>query len=798
MLRHKYDRRPISGACASWGLSLAATFILVCGYSADAPAQASNAQVSADSSAASDSSSIEEVVVTARRRSEALSNVPVAVSVVNASTLAEQHITSEQDLQTAVPGLMVYGGSSSNGLNFSLRGQSVDPFSFSYPAVLTYVNEFNTLGDSANPIFDISSVQVLKGPQGTLFGRNATGGAVLYQTQEPKPDFGGYALMDFGNYGEFKYEGALNLPMGALGELRIAGLREQRTGFQDNVLLGQREGSIDNTGVRLSWLFHPTDQLRSLTVASWERSGGFNTALKTDNVIVPGQVNNGTILNPSIPTALIYGPGVIVANPQVQRLGFNGIVDFLGKQGGYGFYDVFDAATNRHNGEDDLYTNTTTFVAADWITIKNIAGYHRAFAHDIPDLNGNPYQPLVNGFEPGTAASGYYLSDQQASEELQASGTVLQSKLDYIAGLYYFYGRSESTYGLNIVGDLLDPTTLQPIPPAAQLLRSFVYWDRSLAGYAQGTYAITDALHFTAGVRYTRDSVSYSPNDGDIEQILGVQPAEVRNSKPSWTDSLDFKITPEWMVYVANRGSWRAGGFNGTTQTTLPDDENVAQSYKPETTWDVEVGTKFNGRFLAMPTTLNVALYDQHVSNVIRTIYFGASALTGNVNKGEVKGVEADGSIAPADWLRLGFASAYTDAKYTDPIADVGGSTVIFGPYGDTPRFNGSVYARTSTKLPDRSEVVGRVDLYAQSYFYYSNTAATITPNTRIPGYSLINLRAEWNNIRDSKFSVAAFATNLADRHYFIGGLATGAITGLNSVLEGPPRMYGAELKYEF
>ena len=168
---------------------------------------------------------VAEIIVTAQRREQKLSRVPISVVAFDAKTLQSKAITSEQDLGTIVPGLQVKNGQTSNQLSFSLRGQTLDPFSGTSAAVLTYLNEAPYQPyNSASDFFDLSSVQVLKGPQGTLFGRNATGGAVLYSTPTPGDKLDGYIIARGGdrNYGQV--QGAIDLPIFKdLLSVRLAG-----------------------------------------------------------------------------------------------------------------------------------------------------------------------------------------------------------------------------------------------------------------------------------------------------------------------------------------------------------------------------------------------------------------------------------------------------------------------------------------------------------------------------------------------------------------------------------------------
>ena len=201
---------------------------------------------------------IEEVIVTAQRKSESLEKTPIAVAVLGSETLAKNAITTETDLVNSVPGLIVKAGQSSNQLNYSLRGQTVDAFSSSRPSVLPYFNEVQVGCTGASAFYDLDSVQVLKGPQGTLFGRNSTGGAVLLTSAKPKDEFGGYASLRGGNYNMIQAEGAVNFPVVEDKVLmRLAAFYEKRDGYQDNRFNGDTLGDVDRTHARLSLTLKP-------------------------------------------------------------------------------------------------------------------------------------------------------------------------------------------------------------------------------------------------------------------------------------------------------------------------------------------------------------------------------------------------------------------------------------------------------------------------------------------------------------------------------------------------------------
>jgi iron complex outermembrane receptor protein len=185
-----------------------------------------------------------DIVVTAQRRSEYLSRTPVAVTAISAESLAKNVIQTQADLQIAAPGLVVKASTNANDLNFSIRGQSLDAFSGARPGVLPYFNEVQIGGQgTSSSFYDLQSIQVLKGPQGTLFGRNSTGGAVLFTSQTPKSEFGGYVSGSLGNFASTNIEGAINAPLdGNPMIFRVAGIRTTNHGYQRNVFNGAKFG----------------------------------------------------------------------------------------------------------------------------------------------------------------------------------------------------------------------------------------------------------------------------------------------------------------------------------------------------------------------------------------------------------------------------------------------------------------------------------------------------------------------------------------------------------------------------
>src|SRR6185369_1790823 len=236
---------------------------------------AQGASDSAGSTGAS-TSNVGDIVVTARRVEERLEKVPVAITALSAEALTERRVAGESDLQQAVPGLTIRTTNSDLNTNYTLRGQGVDAFSTSATSVATYYNEFSNFGFRTVEYFDMASLQVLKGPQGTLFGRNSTGGAVLYTSAPPVLDqLTGYGRVSYGNYDDIQVEGAVNVPLGHAWALRVAGEYKSHGGYQNNWFDGSHPDSLTTRDLRGSLLYSsgPVRNLFTAQYTAWTGKG---------------------------------------------------------------------------------------------------------------------------------------------------------------------------------------------------------------------------------------------------------------------------------------------------------------------------------------------------------------------------------------------------------------------------------------------------------------------------------------------------------------------------------------------
>ncbi|MDB5715090.1 MAG: TonB-dependent receptor [Sphingomonadales bacterium] len=747
-----------------------------------------------------------DIIVTARRRGENLQRVPVSVAVISGDQLAQRSITTERDLQSAVPGLVVRSTETSNNLSFSIRGQGVDAESGSRPGVLPYINEVQISTATTSSFFDLESVQVLKGPQGTLFGRNATGGAVLYSTAKPTEDFSGFMTVKGGNYGLKEFQGAVSIPLGDKVGLRIAGDLAHRDGFVTNIYNGDKLGAATTQAIRATLDIKPGDKFKNSLVFQYERDTGTNLSPQLYSAYACGSTNKGIplatttncLFSPAL-DVLLGAPGAwnayLAAHPKAPP---GGMVAYVAQQKAMGLYSVNVDNPSNHRAHNFYLTNTSSYDLTPGIEIKNILGFAKATAKDNTDLDGSPYG-LIEVRDASGAPSMSIKKTLQFSDELQFSGKAFNDHLTYVVGGYYGYQRDRSSLPTNVL-DLAPIITRTNNGVAATLVNI------TKAVFAQGTYDVSDITHIeglsiTAGARYTWELNRITPNSPSI--FFGGPVERQSTSKPSYQFGLEYQANSALLLYATTRGSFRSGGFNLVSPSVQATAEHGGNEFLPETTHDVEIGAKFQGRVVGFPTRLNVAVYKQWVSNVQRAAYVDINGAIGsvtvNVPKASIKGVEVDAEASPTTWLVLGGNMAYTDAQYTNGSVNLFGSLIDFGPYGDAPKWSGSVFAQVTVPVPDGfGRPVVRADVYAQSKQYFSNLAQTLAPDTSLHGYGLLNLRLDWHDISPAAFTASIFVKNATGRKFYAGGIPLGPGLGVNGVIPGEPRMYGAELSYKF
>jgi iron complex outermembrane recepter protein len=805
-------------------ISCLSTLLISTSARAAETADASPAAAPESPSQTTPDTGLEEILVTAQRRSETLERTPVAVEVITGDTLARAQIVTESDLQYTVPGLQVRSTVNSEQLNYTLRGQTLDAFSGARPGVLPYLNEVQIGGSgSSSAFYDLQSVQVLKGPQGILFGRSATGGAVLFTTQKPTDSYEGYVQGAVGNYHEGQFQGAFNAPL-IPGKvlLRVAGYYEGHSGFQENIFNNTDAGTTEREAGRLSLTVNFSDVLHNELVADYFYSSG----------VAKAAILSGLPANANIPLAYLYAgvatpaatatgiatleafTGLSPAAATAQYLNYfsdpkhfpAGITAFLQQQQVWGPYTVDFNRTHGFRNNNLIVTDATTFDLAPSTTIKNIFGYTNLVGRFSSDTDATPYALAESAPLPGGGPLGQVTEIRQASDELQLIGDALQKKLSYVTGFYF---SSERTYyhagfvNFDIFGG-----------GGAYGQTEYRQKDTTYAAYAHSSYQLTDnGLSVNAGLRFTteRPEDSLLPTDSYYDLCgtpgYGCDQAKTYN-KLSWQFGLEDQINPDLLLYAVSRRAHKSGGFNPSSAPRIGSAAIAGNSFDAEQVTDVEFGAKFQQRVADMPVRLNLAIFHDWEKDSQRQEFvfrgFSPNGVTTNVPDGRAYGVELDGQIQPIQWLTLGLSGSYLHADWygttagSAPIAGCRGATVYGACYDqvpDAPQWSWTAYSDISIPVAANLNAVAHGDVYRQT----STTDSTQSENfegTGLPAYTVANFRL---GIEDPThgWSVVASVKNAFNRVYYTGGAPLGQLE-FNTLIPGDPRTYMLTARIKF
>ncbi len=749
---------------------------------------------------------LEEVVVTAQRRAQSIETTPLSLTAISGEELRKRAIVSELDLQN-IAGVTVKAAQNGNQLNYAIRGQTVDAFSSSRPSVLPYINEVQIGLASSSVFYDLESIQILKGPQGTLFGRNSTGGAVLFTTVKPTVDAAGYVTAWAGNYGEVKAEGGISIPLADdKAMLRVSGFYQENDGWQHNTFYDEMLGGVERKSARVSLTVNPSDTLRNEFVATYYDADGSNVTAVAINSYNPATDSA------FVPASILYSPLMDVA------FGFNGAWDlFLGAhpgvnpeglaaevarmQGDLDFHDASVDAPSIHSAENLIISNLTTIQLTDNLELRNIIGYNDMDQNNAGEFDGTHFP----SDDLGSVGRRNRLT--QFSEELQLQGTSDDGLTTFVAGVYYSDEQDEQ-YSLSVLFDFM------PLAPPVGQINSGVTTNETMAAYAQAAFDLSDlsgveGLGFTIGGRYSKEDVEFNRNADDFFLTTG-EPAGATYTNPmsdtfnqfSWTLGLDYQITETTLLYATTRKSYRSGGFNFYAPPIVGSGNEADGTFDEESAWDIELGYKYLGDIGGVPTRVNLALYQMTIDDLQRSNYvaiFGSLAgITVNVPEAEISGVDFDIVFAPVEWLQIGGALSLQDSEFSDNVVSVlDNPDTSFGPYPDSPDWSGSLYADAHFPLGNSLEVSLYGEVYGQAETFFSSTHNTLNPGSQIDSYTVTNLRVALSDT-DAGWTLAAHLRNAFDEEYYVGGIGFKSLFSVNIAVPAAPQTWMLEASYRF
>jgi iron complex outermembrane receptor protein len=803
--------------------------------------------------------SLDEVVVTAQRRSERAQDVPISITAFSPERLEQQNITQAQDLQGNIPSLVLgaNGQGSRDSQSPTLRGQGAT-FQAS-PGVVMYLNEVPlpaaiTLSQQGGPgnFVDLENLQVLAGPQGTLFGRNTTGGAILLVPKKPTNNFSGWAQATFGNYSNQEYEAGVNIPIVDDKLLvRAVAAFQDRDGYTDDVLWNKSRDDKHWYSGRLGVTFRPNERLDNylMLYGANSRNNGTGHIAKGFNIDGPfGLAEVGLCSNTPIAVSGdfscdVYRAAIAEADALGPRRTAHGVDDFQRTET-WGLHDTLSYEINANLTLRNIvsYQRFKSFYSYDvdaTVIQQNEAGIYQYPSPGQATLPGAGTPLVFNNTTPLVTPFDHY---RQFTEELQLQGSFLDKKLIVTAGAFYFdqtpVGAQGGT-GITYCPAGLTGTPIPGVPPAC--IANITYGrvaTESKALYGQGTFdfgALTpalDSLRLTAGVRYTWDRVKgdaelYTPTGlGDFICTTSALvttdvrdcgfSAELKSGAATWTVGLDYKPIRDLMVYGKVSRGYKAGGFNANAVFV------ETRTFEPEEVTAYEVGLKSDLRLGGMPSRINVNYYFLDYKNIQRAAgdFNPVTQVSGariNAAEAQVQGVELEASFRPLRWVEVGGNLSWTDFEYTRYslpsngfLPDCSGEILPAGAPNDLTCLKGqyvvpymyNVHLAVDLPVP---EEVGAVSLFVN----YAHSAAQHTEGTVVPpnqpgekleSFGLLNISLDWRDVYQSGFDVGLFVTNATDELYRISNsdVHQGGVLLNWSTIYGEPRMYGVRLKYRF
>ena len=744
---------------------------------------------------------LEEITVTARKFSENNQTTPVSVSAFTAAAMETHEIQSLGDVATETPSLVAQPSTYDPfDLYFGIRGQHSDNVILTEtPSVGIYfddVYEPSTVGTQLSNLMDIQQIEVLKGPQGTLYGRNTTGGALKITSQPPDFDaVSGQVEVGGGNYGENEVSGAINVPLSDDVAIRLTAQRIGRDGYGYDTVNNRDLDDLNSRSARAAFRYKPTSDLDVTIRADYNdaRSGGLISNLAE---VQPGATLgnlDAAVQNHYLTPAQAFNFLGVGAVTPADLVGLNrGYQALLAEQHDGSFTETYNEpqATRLRTGG---VSATISYNLNDDLTLKSISAYRYLQRTALADTDGTSF-----GIVDGPAD---IINANQITQELQLGGHMLDNRLNWTAGYFYYrQNGTDDSPGETLFGAL-------PLGVSPDNSRNFDT-DESNSVYGQGSYALTPTVHMTEGLRWTTETIGLSSTSnqgtgaGETCQIPGLSAANCFASYSSsfrnlsYTAGLDWEVTPDVMLYGKTSRGFKSGGFN--QRGTL-----IGTPFNPETVTDYEVGTK--SEWLDHRLRINFDAYHSDYEDIQRNIVFPLNgevvSAVRNAASATIDGLEFEMTAKPISGLTLGASGSYTLAQYVSYKS--GGVDISGNPFADTPKWQASLTA-TYVVPTSIGGVSTTLDYNYQSKVSYAPDEATIYSGstTTQDSYGLLNARVALD-LDEQDMTIALWAKNLFDRKYnsqandFTSNTAAGAI-GIITTIPGDPRTFGIQITKHF
>ncbi|MEP1230711.1 MAG: TonB-dependent receptor [Litorimonas sp.] len=810
---------------------------------------------------------VDEIIVTARRKAENLQSTPVTVSAYNERALETRGITNTSELANFTPNVTfdttsTFSGAASTFQGF-IRGIGQSDFAINVdPGVGVYIDDVyiaRTVG-SVFELYDIEQVEVLKGPQGTLFGRNAIGGAVNIKTRAPDGDFSAKGSIAYGRFDYIGLDAAINTPIAENLYGSVAVSSRQQDGFQERIIPdipnianivsadvlaevarnGGDQGRLDNQSIRAKLRWVPNDAFETTFSGDYSRARdsapaqsvialvGSQEALANGvtpdgfgaNSLIP--VFNGCLAGlapqPLCDAALDVGPSIFNLNGDADPTNdvpfFGGDAIFTGD-----IDESFATGSNVSNFDSYGISNVTTFDLTDNIELKSIIAYRELIADIGTDVDGSPI--ALN-------SANFAIDQNQFSAELQANGSLIDDRLNYTLGAFYFdEGATQADQvplgGFIQIGGINEQDT------------------RAFALFGEANYDISSNLSVLFGIRYTDErkelqldqqnltgffgvafaapfpSGALEDDDGDSVfprlnadgtpnvNFLGPEELQVANfDDVSIRVGVNYQVTEDLFSYFTFSQGFKSGGF--TTRLTAPFNPDFNPSaaligggippgldsivFQPETSDNFEFGIKadlFNGL-----ARVNAAAFWNLYDNIQTVVTRGITPANENAGDGRIRGLELEVEAYPTERLSLVGSFGYTDAEYTD-LDPLAAPITEDADFQNTPEFNFAL-AGNYTQPFHEGDLTFNVN-----YSWRSEVAndAQNTPELIQDSVGLLGAHIKYEP-SDSNWAISAIGRNITNERFIGGGFNAGAGVSIVTATFNRPAEWRVKLDYNF
>jgi len=733
--------------------ALTAGFVLMSAPTSDVHAQGASA--------------LEEIVVTARRRAENLQDVPIAITALSTEDIELRNIENTEDMQLLLPNVDIRGGgvAGTSLSNLSIRG---------IPGVVRYVDGVVQTGNEGGltNIVELERIEVLRGPQGTLFGKNAVGGAIQYITQKPGEEFGARVRISMGEYNRRDVIANIDIPVNDRLLTKITAASLRRDGYVESVAVDHASGSIDNQVLRGMVQWNPTDSFSALLTAEYTR----DESSMQPNVLF--DVLENFPIGPMVPE---------------RYNAYN--VPFTDALYAYGQRKEWKSATN-YEGIGKYFDSTAHTATLEWdindrMTLKSITGTRDFKYGSYQDLDATHFH-MFNRWD--------YQEISEASQEFQLLGNT--DNLSWVVGLYY--GSRDNLDKFQSWQNMECDPMLPFCPRLSNTLALVETEDTAI--YAQATWDVNDKFSITAGIRSSDEDFvahTFTPGlainqnallpsknmDRGYKMVDGV-PMIQRASFSANTPLLAFRynFNDTTMGYLTLSEGFNGGGVNRRFLPQLPN--NGIVPYDAETYENTEIGIKSD--LMDDRLRLNFAYFDgTWTSMQICEVLTPGVCTTGNAGEAVSSGIELEGIFQINESFRFNFGVSTLDIGFTDvgKASTIDLDTVI--PFSPENTFN--VGFQFDTNLTDGASITTRVDYgWIDNFETFRDNRFQKMSKAANNGYGMSNARVIYTPA-DGRWDAALHITNISNVYYRLGGFSA-SFAGLDQGVVGRPREVGLTL----